>query len=92
MNDYAINLVDIVHRMTSIEIQILDSLKNTAFFEGITIEDLLEENLSVKLTTLRNILSKLVFIGAVDYKIELKTRYYYITSIGEDILDILSSL
>ena len=91
INDYSIKLSSIVMKMTEKEILVLDALHSTTAFDGIATDDLLEENINISKTKLSGILSKLVFIGAIDYKNEGKRYYYYITETGEKILEILSN-
>lgn len=86
-----INLVDIINNMSVTDIKILDFLNETDRFNGITANDLLEEDLAISKTTLCKVLSKLEFINAIHEKTDGKIKYYYIAPIGLKILEYLNN-
>lgn len=90
---YCVNLDDIIKNLSSDDIRVLDCLRDTSIFDGITIKDLLEEeniiDIGAKHSKIYIILERLRAITAVGIKMDGKYYCYYIKEVGRIILKYL---
>lgn len=83
-------LLEIIQRIKSIDVVVLNSLKNTTPQTGLVIDDIIDE-VEEKRSRIYAALDRLKLIGAVDYIIEERWYRYYITDIGQSIIYILNN-
>lgn len=92
---YAVNLEDIIKNLTVEEIRLLDylNIQNTDRFNGINITDMLEDEsiiaIGVKHTKLNSMLDRLRVINAIGMTINGRYHYYYIKTVGTQIIELL---
>ena len=92
---YTVKLEDIIKNLTAEEIRLLDylNIQNTDRFNGINITDMLEDELiiaiGVKHTKLNSMLDRLRVIDAIGMTINGRYHYYYIKTVGTQIIELL---
>lgn len=89
MSGYYIDLVDIINNLNEEEILVLDYLRDTDRFNGITITDMEQSQLGIRKTKLYVILDKFKTLNAIGFVISSRYHSYYIKDNGKLILQYL---